>query len=336
MRIGLLTVHDHMNCGSYLQAFALQRALISMGHKVYFVNLDSVEKKLRIFRHYILSRNPRKILFNLMRMKKYITAIKEFGEQIAFNEIEQKCDAIVIGSDELWNVNNPLLPPNIPIFFGNLKGIENIVAYAPSCGSAKYHDLMKYPFVEKGLKNFRCLSARDNNTLTIIEHILASKSTLVLDPTFLYDWSVEPITHDHPYLLMYDYGFTFNSDQIQFIKKYANQNNLKIISANFYLPWCDESVATSPFEFLSLIRNANCVLTSTFHGTVFSIIFKKKFLTVKGSEKVHDLLEQLHLLNCLTETLNTVLFYDVDWIKVDGILSAKRNISLAYLKNSFS
>ena len=141
------------------------------------------------------------------------------------------------------------------------------------------------------------------------------------------------------YILVYTYGFT--DKQIKLIKGFAKTKELRIVAAGvYYYKWCDENLPVSPFQFLTLVKNADYVITDTYHGTIFSTIYKKQFVVFTGRKiKVEQILRQLDLDNRIIDEdkdIDAIIDKEIDYLKVDSILAEKRRQSSEYLTNALN
>ncbi len=134
------------------------------------------------------------------------------------------------------------------------------------------------------------------------------------------------------------YSYQLNDKQINQVREFCKSRNLRSVSASIYHDWCDKCLPVTPFKFLSLVRNANYVITSTYHGTIFSIICRKQFVVYgKGMAKISSLLEELGLTSRLIEDdirIETIIDIPIDYTRVDEVLAEKRRESLTYLVNA--
>ena len=117
---------------------------------------------------------------------------------------------------------------------------------------------------------------------------------------------------------------------------FAKKNGLRIISCGYYHSWCDENVNADPKEFLEMFIHASYIITDTFHGTVFSIINKKRFVSIirDNSFKVKYLLDKLDLENRIASSSNeieTILEKPVAYEISDKLLEFERKKSENYL-----
>ncbi len=298
----IVTLCKSPNFGAYLQAFALQEVLVGYGYQVSFLDIyDEANNKKRLqflFRGW--RQGAATVFFNLRKLLAFRSVNKRF-EIIPRGDISQFCAAF-IGSDEIWSVTNGTFN-SAPEFFGLNLGNLLKFAYAPSVGNSGVDDVKQHPEFMDGLHEFDMLSVRDYESYLVATKAAQREDvTLVLDPTFLHDFSANEEGFDVGcrYLLAYTYGF---SDEVaREVKTYAKKHNLKVISAGFYHPWADRSVSCNPFEFLSLVKKAECVVTDTFHGSVFAIKYRKNFVSYGWhKKKVKYLLESLGLEDSLVK-----------------------------------
>lgn len=297
MKIGIITVHDSANFGSYLQAYAMKKTLENFGHDVFFIKVRSKKEAKKVFMGTI--RHPKAFLknyfFNLRKYKNFLND-RKFFDELEIDDIEKnKLDLILIGSDELWNVktkaftNERFYGIGIP---GNKK-----VAFAISCGKAKTEDFNNYPKLVEGMKELNDIFVRDESTKHNMKQLLNKDCQIVCDPTFLIDVKEFDKDYNVPikqkYLLVYSYNFT--EKEQEYIKKFAREKNLLIVSACFKHKFCDRCINCSPLQFCKIIQKAEYVVTTTFHGTIFSILNKKDFISIPASQKVDDVLHKFDM-----------------------------------------
>lgn len=301
MKIGIITVHDSSNFGSILQAFGLKTILEEMGHDVYFIKTRNRKAIKRIF--ITKSKSLRRYLFNKKKYKIFLKDINAINE-IELNEVKKNpncLDAIIIGSDELWNVKTPTFRNGY--FYGIDINVKKKITYAISSGDATYDELVKYPDLIEGIKNIDKIFIRDESTKNNVEAITGIEPEFTCDPTFLIDVELFKKQFKNnvkdKYILIYSYWYS--EKQKEYIIKYARKNNMLIVSVGLYCSWADKNINCSPFEFSDVICNAEAVVTTTFHGTIFSILNKKHFISFTGRQKTKDVLEKTGLLNAMID-----------------------------------
>ena len=199
-------------------------------------------------------------------------------------------DKIVVGSDEMWNYNNPYRGKDFT-FFGENWSCEKKISYATSFGATKNITEFKER-IQKNLKKFSSISIRDFHSKKILDEIGIS-SEVVLDPTFMWDFNEKKIDFLKNYVFVYGY---FDAKTAEDISEYCKENNLKTFTPQASNKWCDEIIAISPSEWVDYLYSCKYVFTSSFHGTIFSIKFRKKFIYFKdywSFNKVYNILEYL-------------------------------------------
>lgn len=315
MKIAIVTVYDSVvNFGSFLQAYAMSKVLELRGHEVFFVRRMPNDEILKRFnrlakiQNSVSSKKGIKAKF-LSQRSKYV-----IQREMDANKNRYKCSLsdwksikiidpaeiedcgiqlVICGSDEIWNIHNK----NIDLDFYSCGWVKHIpkLAYAISSGNSKTSEYLNDPEFFNAVGDFCKILPRDQMTQSMISDITNVKESIVCDPTLLLGQDGFTLTNKGKefgkYILVYSYFLT--RKEKKFIKKYARNNGLKIISPCIYSSIADEVVYTSALDFPSLVFNAECVYTTTFHGTIFSLMFAKRFCALSRLPKVANLLEQL-------------------------------------------
>ncbi|MDD5458725.1 MAG: polysaccharide pyruvyl transferase family protein [Phycisphaerae bacterium] len=309
MKIGILTFPDVINHGAYLQAYALEKTIESFGHEVCLINYRNLRHYVNEYKALLLKKNLTEILFNLRKIRKFRDAQKKFGMKtrtFSVKEIKQvRFDLIVVGSDIVWNFKSPFLGQD-PIYFGHSLNTQRLISYAPSFGYASQDEAIAQ-YVIDGLKKFSRISVRDENSKAIVKKAIGYDAKVVLDPTFLYDYTgceIEPAFDN--FILVYGSGL--RPGEIEQTRDFAHKNQLKTVAISLNQKWCDHNVvALDPFEWLGFFKKASYIVTSLFHGTIFSIKYNKQFC-VSMNEFIEN--KALPILNrCLLN--NQILSGDV-------------------------
>lgn len=315
MKIAIVTVYDSVvNFGSFLQAYAMSKVLESRGHEVFFVRRMPNDEILKRFnrlakiQNSVSSKKGIKAKF-LSQRSKYV-----IQREMDANKNRYKCSLsdwksikiidpaeiedcgiqlVICGSDEIWNIHNK----DIDLDFYSCGWVKHIpkLAYAISSGNSKTSEYLNDPEFFNAVGDFCKILPRDQMTQSMISDITNVKESIVCDPTLLLGQDGFTLTNKGKefgkYILVYSYFL--KRKEKKFIKKYARNNGLKIISPCIYSSIADEVVYTSALDFPSLVFNAECVYTTTFHGTIFSLMFAKRFCALSRLPKVANLLEQL-------------------------------------------
>jgi polysaccharide pyruvyl transferase WcaK-like protein len=315
MRIGILTHHYVKNYGAFLQMKAMYETLRRLYPKAEIVVVN-----------YVNPRHWRKNIIHILHFRFGIdtpaTYIKKIQQLQTFTKYEHtiprthsvksaeeiatlKLDLIVLGSDEIWNLCGSGYHP---LKFGTGLEEQQTIAYAPSVGAVT-KDTEVPAEVASGLKNIDRISGRDTETVKFIERVSGRNAEKMLDPTFLYNFdanikkdNIQP--KPYKYILIYDCKLT--PSMVEELKQYAQNNSLKIIGAGDYKTYYDEGfINLSPYEWVDLFRNAEKIITGTFHGTVFSIKYEKPVVCYPTEKnrinKIHSLLEDMKIPSRLLE-----------------------------------
>ena len=251
----------------------------------------------------------------------------------------ESLDLVILGSDEIWNIRTYLFRERI--FYG--EGMFPVMAYAPSIGNATAEDLSVIP--AELFRRMDPILVRDDRTQAFVRS-LGIKAPKVCDPAILADTAVFCRPYHHrlmkkPYLLVYAYGHEFNEQIKSHIRAFAEKRGLKVISAGFDLNWCDGVIDCSPLDFCAVLEQASFVVTGTFHGSIFSILNHKQFVSIPYSPKTTDLLNNVGLSDRIIDQeqmdekkLAEALEAPIDYAAVDAVLAHMRADSMALLKQA--
>lgn len=348
-KIGLLTFQNTMNYGAVLQAFALQNVCKKNGieseiidyynnavtkrEKPITINdLKSVKQLIKYLLMFRAQNKKRKNIDYFCEKNLKLSSQKFFQNNFEnFNNYK----GIIVGSDQIWNSN---LTDNDLNYF--LEKFENKkYSYAASSGQ---NGIINKEKIEC-LKKFSFISVRESQLKQELQEKGIS-SELVLDPTLLLNkeyWSSFAAKRmiSRNYVLLYQ--MTTSSTIFSFAKKIAKENNLTLINANPISMQLFKSrciIGESPEEWVSLIKNADFVVTNSFHGLAFSINFNKQFFTevkdneANNSSRIESLLNLFELNN---RNINDVAFDEykaIDYENCNRILQDMRYKSIDFIK----
>lgn len=338
MKITIVTVYEpSANLGSFLQCYALKTFLEECGHEVYIV--EKTERKLTI--KSLLKINPKRAFF--LRLKKGYWMIKDLRR---FNLINQKkwnpeqFDAVIYGSDEIWNLHNPYFRDKL--FWGIGVNVPKI-GYGISVGHMSDEEFFSYPDFTKAISDFKVIYTRDIRSKQLLTPLGHVHEQLVCDPTMLVN--LDKCSEDiklpsKPYLLVYTYGLS--NDHIHLVKKFAQEKKLQIVTPCFWHTWSDKVIECSALQFSTLIAGAEYVFTTTFHGAVFTMLNHKRCCIFSQRDKVQAIVQQLgvssHLIpqDCTYEKFSEVMEIEFPTHVFENNLLNLRNYSQDVLKQSLS
>ena len=323
-RVGILTLHHSYNCGSMLQAFALQETLERMGHEVRVINfsnegqarlysvLERPTSLKRIVKDLLLAPRAGRIRRNFAAYERFMTEHLHLDGPVVRHREELDdagYDAVVAGSDQVWNVT--IDDGDDAYFLPWVTGARR-VAYAPSFGARSIARFSPDPRVHAGwLKDFDALSIRERNGRRWIRELIGVDVPVLLDPTLLLDaGDYAPLEHRPPGLpgeYLFYYAPSYSRPINRFVAAIAKRHGLAVVAFNaktFYVKGMGLTgfvlpAVEGPAAYLALIRGAAAVVTTSFHGTVFSTIYRRPFWTVKNGGMYHDDDRVLTLLEAL-------------------------------------
>lgn len=356
MKIGIITFQSALNYGAVLQAYALCAFLRQQGHEpkvIQYCPTDELSGKFKN-RYRVFGLHPadylnvyRRHAFKAFR-KRYVPqtehechSLDELAELEAF-------DAYICGSDQIWNaeLTGGQLDPAYFLSFAE-DGAKRI-AYAASTGGKDFQDEV---LASQLLKKLTHMSVREASLVEPIARLSDKKVDPVLDPTLLpVDYSPLIQKRKGRYILLY--SLQEAPSIYRRARDLAEKTGLPILNLGARVnPWKHpgRQVCSSPAGYVSLFSQAEYVVTNSFHGTVFSTIFKRSFFScalegARASRNVRmiDFLANMGLSDRFFEA-DRVLESDdlriaqaVDWATVDGELYSLQQASVEFLQRSLS
>lgn len=346
MRIGILTRRAGYNHGSSLQAYAMARFISNLGFLCNIIDYNEyaphfrwkIRPAIENLMWAILRRMPsiakrvcnsryQHLCIRNIQQKKFRTFEQQFmpltkercSSSGALCRISKQFEAIVCGSDQIWN----------PAFFDPAFFLEFVppnskilkIAYAPSIGITNKALIPKREI--DLLKRFDAISCREKEGAQLLRHIADKPVSMVLDPTLMVsvdDWKslCSPIaTNEKGYILVYFLHSSCYEDNIphNFIKELREETGLPIYNIKMHnlinnIEADKHFEETDPCEFLYLLQHATWICTNSFHCSIFSFLFQKKFFVferfMKGgnegnsqNSRIRSLLEIFNMPQCL-------------------------------------
>lgn len=356
MKVAILSMQEVKNYGSFLQAFSLKKHIEELGHTCEFINIVPGEQ-LGIYKQnkfHKLSLLIKRLwgwdcLKRFQSIYTFQTRFKnEFLPELGVksNQENKYYDVIVVGSDEVFNCAQKTWFGFSPQLFGEGLNAGKVISYAGSFGATTVEVLeqlgIKKRVAQMLITNFSAISIRDDNSAKVVKILTGKEPVLNVDPVILNDWTkYMPTAHValNNYMIVYTYpGRITNKQEINAIRQYANKRGLLLVSIGHYFPWVDKTLIPHPFEVLAYFRDAACIVTDTFHGSIFSIKNEKPFCTIvrnMNSNKLTFLLKQFGLSNRIAQKpndLEQILNSPIDYKKVNEIITIETNNGIEYLK----
>lgn len=349
-KVGILTFHRANNYGAVLQCYALQEIVKVLGHNVEIINykqsyIENLYKPIKEKELLNVLRRPRwyygfffKILPKRIQTyikyqsfrKRYLNTGKAFNEN---KELLGEYATIIIGSDQVWGLH--CTNGVDEIFFGEFPNKANkVLGYAisgniDSLRKIGTKNLIKY------YHNFNTISFREDSFQEYIKEHIGIESEVVIDPTMLLEkekWEciASKVKENEDYILLYFLQEVKNMSILnENLKYFAEKENCKLV--NIF------DVAHSPTEFLGWIKNAKYIFATSFHATVFSIIFNKDVYALR-THNGHDA-RYINLLNKLDiseraiepDDIMNMKISPIDYEKVNSVHKQMKEKSLSFL-----
>lgn len=322
------------NYGTLLQAYGLQRYLRNQGYDVNNIDFSpSVKEKVKnlvknknslsLFKEkweaYLTKKKADQSKLNVRNkrfdefLKKNFNLTEAFYNPESLTDLKNRFDLYICGSDQIWS---PMLL-NPSYYFDYLDSSHRKASYACSFGVNKIPDNKKDK-IKNLLNSFEEISVRENQGAEIVKDLLKREVPVLVDPTLLLcedEWNTlienKPLVKDK---YIFAYFLTYNKDYFEKAEKIAKEKNCKLV----VVPSCKESYSINgeiiqdagPEEWVNLVANSEMVVTDSFHGCVFSLIYKRQFMVFKRfsdnssksqNSRVYTLLNEYNLENHLIE-----------------------------------
>jgi len=383
--IGIITLQNGNNYGAMLQIYALSKHLKSLGHDVFIVDYDMTRdksgilnylkhplsllqkilyKKMLTIRFFLKQRQDREgnkteklfdVIFDDFRKNHLNITSSLYNYQKLTNNCP-KADVFICGSDQVWAADFFFSSPAFLLGFvpNNVKKIS----YAPSFGKNSLEPYLQKIF-NHYLRRFDAISVREKSGVDIIKNVSELDATQVLDPTLLLskndyaeiiDYSLVPNkSYIFVYKLSQDYKLSHWMSET--IKSISERENLAVLSVSTNCLWSsnEENLYPTPGQLLGLIEKSSISITNSFHGTVFSIILEKKFLSFprdifknKQNLRMIDLLSSLKIndLYCPPFMPIELIYKKLDYISshqdINNRLNKFRSISVSFLRDALA
>lgn len=341
------TYCEWTSIGSILQAFALKKTIEMLGANETIIKKESMKDKKPI--NYDTSVSIKSLFKNIQTFKnkknineaykKNMKFIEKNLNVISFDVYENLKsnppigDIYIAGSDQIWhpNINRlDFLLDYVP------KGKKRI-SYAASMGIEDL-DIEKQDIFKNNLSKFDKISVREKGMIDILSPLLNEKILFHVDPTFLLEkqeWKKieKPVKIKNKYILLY--VIYWDRSLNNKLKKLHKESGYDIVcvytgTSNIYANMFIHDA--SPDEFLWLIDNAEAIITSSFHGAVFSIIFNKRFCPIINPNSRSRISNLLDLFNLPARPLEKLFDNDINYDDVNSKIGIEKERSISYLR----
>lgn len=355
MRIGIVTQTLANNYGGILQNYALQQYLKQLGHEPITIDFKRppvdyhtyllafvkaiiayfIPSKRRPFPRRDINRRTQR---NEMFVSKHIARTK-LVENYSPELIEEyKLDAIIVGSDQVWRPEYNYSLEDMFLRFAEKSEVVKLV-YAASFGVDQWEYTEEQTNICRDLcRWFKAVSVREYSGVVLCKEHLNIKAVEMIDPTMLLlKDEYEELCKDVPEAgknILAAYVLDINKDKQDFITTFAKSNKLHPVIFR-----ADLSCSLTIEEWVAMFRDAKYVITDSFHGTVFSILFNKPFLAVannsRGSSRFQNLLDKFNLTDRLIDpSISICSMKDIDWNEVNGTISYLKVDAYTYLTSN--
>lgn len=356
-KIGIITFHRAVNYGAVLQTYALQKTLDKLGINNQVIDyicpfIKHEYKPFNIKKGKILKSAVQSVLecrIRKLKRKRFYSFVesnlrltKPYNTIKELSNCNNEFSAFITGSDQVFS---PVCVGFDSAYFLTFADKGKKYSYAASFGTNTLPDNVKDEY-NKRLIDFSKISVREKSGKNIVNDIVNKDACVNIDPTLLlkaedYKDITGGTTSDKKYIVVFNVsGY---SELMAYAQKLSKEKNLKLIYINdqYYkkVDIAERKTAVSPQEFLALFKNAEYVVTNSFHATVFSIIFNKQFaVDLKVSDgtrnnRVAELLSYINLESRAIENCYCDIDKKIDWNTIDEKLDVQRQEAFNYLSS---
>ncbi len=333
MKLAILTFSQSYNYGALLQSYALQKTLCRLGHEALLIRIGEPPRP-KTFKYKL------KNLLEYKRQKAYHEFLHNhliFYETVITPEnmyiLNSVFDGFISGSDQVWNMKNGI----DPIFFQKFVGKDKLkMSYSASIGL----NTIPEPYLEESIRlinNFNYVSVRELSALRLLRQYTSQKLYCHIDPVFLLDkseWDNLCGNSIKQKSYIFVYGTQMSDTLKHFAENLRQKTGLSLISV---FPLKNAKTVGGVIgckEFVSYIKNADYVITSSFHCTAFSLIYQKKVFVIAHSEtfsRTEDLLSIFGQSDCIIKNSDDVVKSVWDFSQNETIINNLQKSAFDYL-----
>ncbi len=357
-KVLIVTLFGNYNYGNKFQNYALQKVLERYNLEVNTLNMLKIKRKelpqvscWERIKKITLKKlvNKAKNYFNRNINKQREISFAKFSNKyintydfVSDIETDKTFDKICLGSDQIWKP----LSCDSHFAYAHFVNKEKVFSYAASFGISNIKDEHKQMVIE-GLMNVNDISVREQRGSEIVQELVQKKAEVLVDPTMLLtqrEWNkiLEQPTNMPPkdFILTYFLG-EYSSKRKKYIKEFAKKNDYDIVDlgkADIKKYYC-----TSPGEFIYFVKKAKGVFTDSFHGAVFSILYKTPFFIferedgfVSMNSRLETLLNKFEFEERKLKDYTQKISLDMDFKNTDEILKIEREKSDKFLRKALN
>lgn len=366
-KVLLTTVFSGFNYGSSLQALATKTILKDLGCDCELVAMRSlvkgrdirIKKLMTILIRSLLVRDKNRMnalstykgSYNKVMIGDSVTRFASFTNEYlephymnwnSLKRLAKECVACFAGSDQIWNSSTMYVDP---LYYLRFAPAEKRVAFAPSLGR-NFIAAYNRKKMSKWISEFAHLSVREDSGVKLIKELTGREAIHLVDPTLMVSgdtWKKILNIDDRQenYILTYFLDKPSLSAR-KVIVELKETLKCEVIAIPYQfddMSFCDKVVPTGPIEFIDLINNAKCVLTDSFHGTVFSInlhipfyVFGRNYGTAHSqNSRIESILKMMNLQDRFEPCNYCESWNHVDFEYSENILAKERNTCRKYI-----
>lgn len=350
-RVGIITYTDSLNWGAQLQAFAL-KAAIDEQHGFEAQQIDHRDLNINLYRK---GKSPKIIINNIaafmhkkafyLRVERTLSFRKNFlsmtepcrnsNDMLKLND---EFELFITGSDQVWNTS---LGINTNFYLDFVTENFKKCAYAASFGVTSVATQF-VPEVRRRLLNYRYITVRETAGKEILKNVCDREVSCVCDPVFLRtaeQWEKEIICASKATIPASPYIFVYSTDiSSEFLKMVygiKKKYKLPLISVT-WMPGAKVIKDAGPAEFIDYVRNAELVVTTSFHAVAFSTIFHRKLAVMPHKitgNRIYDILKRLGGESQIVRNPVQANITEIDYELLDHKLEEYRKKSYTHLRN---
>lgn len=339
---GIVTFHNGINFGAFLQVYATQSVLSELGVDSIIINYKNWLHWKAEYLCVLRTKRPILLMNNIRKISKFKNDQRELKQtKFSFKSDAFKhlpLEGVLFGADEIWNCSNPLFLFDNFYFGESFQHVKRI-SYAASCGALS-DEMGIDPAARQLLKGFDAISVRDENTRRLVESVTGISPEVVLDPTLIFDFDgLERVPDLEDFILVYTFGLPVSVQQA--IRTFAKQVGKKLVSVGYLNTFCDLNIIPlGPFDFLGYVKKADFIVTSMFHGVMFSLKYRKQFALLVDPYRTNKLETTLNLFDLhsrIMSSTNSIADINakvIDYHVIDLKMKAARKASLSFMVRS--